>query len=142
MLSRTILESVSHVVLFQPTSPLRTSEQVDSAIRLAVETGESVISVALIDEPHPYKVKMIENGVIRSFIAVADSELPRQELPKAYRLTGAIYVASRETIMNRYSLLSERPLPFLMDHYANIDSEIDLKWLQFLIAENLVSLEK
>lgn len=140
MLNSPSLDAVSHVVLLQPTSPLRTPEQVDTAVRMAVDSGESVISVAEIDEPHPFKLKKIENGVLAPFIAMTDSELPRQKLQKAFRLTGAIYVSSRDTIMARASLFSQNPLPLLIDRFVNIDTELDLKWLQFLIDTNDVNL--
>ena len=86
-------KSYDYLVLLQPTSPVRSPSHVDAAFAMLAECdADAVVSVELLDEPHPEKVKRIGNsGFLNSYISGASSEIPRQQLPEAYRLNGAIY---------------------------------------------------
>ncbi|WP_172974215.1 acylneuraminate cytidylyltransferase family protein [Vibrio sp. THAF190c] len=122
----------SIIVLLQPTSPIRTAEMVDSAVKKCQTTMQSVVTVAKVDEPNPYKLKKIdENGNLKPFIEGASSELPRQQLPSVYQLTGAIYVSTVGNILKNNSLFSEETKTILMDDFSNIDDELDLEFLKF-----------
>ena len=59
---------VEYVVLLQPTSPIRTPEQIADCVRCSIETGESVVTVEQIEEPHPYKLKIINRGYLDPFL--------------------------------------------------------------------------
>lgn len=120
------------IVLLQPTSPVRTGKQIDSAVMLHQKDGESVATVALLDEPNPYKLKVIDDkNTLRPLISCADSEIPRQELPKSYQLTGGIYVSSVSNIFEKGSLFSDNTLPLIVEDFCNVDSCIDLEFLKF-----------
>jgi len=126
------LKSEDIIVLLQPTSPVRTGKQIDLSVELHQMHGESVTSVALVDEPNPYKLKLIdEKNALKSLIWGADSEIPRQELPKAYQLTGGIYVSSVSNILEKASLFSDNTVPLIVEDFCNVDSELDLEFLKF-----------
>lgn len=127
------------IVLLQPTSPVRTAKQIDSSVELHQKYAESVTSVALVDEPNPYKLKVLdENNALRPLITGAVSEMPRQELPKSYQLTGGIYVSSVSNIMEKGSLFSDNTVPLIVRDFCNVDSEIDLEFLKFRCERGLV----
>lgn len=121
------------LVLLQPTSPIRSGELIDNAIMKTLDNGESSVSVAEVDEPHPFKMKAIDNGRLVPFLANTDSELARQLLPKAYQLTGAVYVSSVRSLKERGSLFSENTNPIIQTEFANIDSVNDLDYLRYLL---------
>src|SRR5262245_7715077 len=53
------------VCLLQPTCPLRNSDDVDTAVGLLESSdADAVISLALVDEPHPFKMMVIREGAI------------------------------------------------------------------------------
>ncbi len=122
------------IVLLQPTSPIRTVEQLSDCIKLALKTNESVVTISKLEEPHPYKLKKIDDktGSLVSFINGTNSELPRQSLPNLYQLTGAIYVSFVSNILERDSLFSSNTQPYFMNKFVNIDSELDFEFLKFL----------
>jgi|CXWL01.1.fsa_nt_gi CMP-N-acetylneuraminic acid synthetase len=127
------------VVLLQATAPLRRAAQIDEALRLFTTAGtriDSLASVARLLEPHPLKIKKIEDGLLVSFIENGDSELPRQALPPAYRLNGAIYIA-RTTLIREKGTLLGRTLPYIMDERdsINIDAPSDLVQLEWRLRE-------
>ncbi len=135
-------EKPDYVVLLQPTSPQRTVEQIDECIGIHLNMNQSVVSVSKIDEPHPYKMKLInEMGNITPFVGGASSDVPRQMLPPVYSLTGAIYVASTECILNEGSFFSSMTKPYITPNFTNIDSEDDYLYLKYLVDTGKVSLE-
>lgn len=131
-------EKLDYIVLLQPTSPIRTEKQIDDCIRLHLDTGESVVSVAKLDEPHPYKLKRIDDsGHLIPLISGTNSELPRQSLDDVYQLTGAIYVASVDNIISQRSLFSKNTVPFIMNRFSNIDSKEDFDYLEYKVIKGI-----
>lgn len=122
------------LILLQPTSPVRTPVDVDAALATLVQRPvDAVVSVELLEEPHPEKVKRIDlNGILKSYISGASSEMPRQQLPPAYRLNGAIYAINTSALLEQNTFLPEKTAPYHMCRGINIDSEDDFIVLRTL----------
>jgi len=119
------------VVLLQPTSPLRTSSDIDGCLELLVEQGvHSAVSVAPAQE-HPYLIySMDAGGRLDPFIRAAQqASLRRQDLPGAYSLNGAVYVAEIEWLQKSRSFISGQPAGYVMPKLrsVDIDDPADLK---------------
>ena len=114
-------------MLLQPTSPLRTAEDIDNAITIAKEKdADGVVSLC---EPkhHPYWVKgLAEDGHIVDFLSLDHPYHRRQELPAAYAVNGAIYLARREILLEQESFYTDRTYPYLMPPERSLD--IDSAW--------------
>ena len=97
-----------YVILLQPTSPLRRPDDIKNMIQKIIENdSDASVSVVQLDEPHPYKLKSIDNeGYITPFIDGAISEIPRQLLPKVYALNGALYITKASVILKEKTFLS------------------------------------
>ena len=90
-LDRLAVSSETPVVLVQATSPLVTGEHIAACIR-AFDGVVPVVSVAP-EEHHPAWSFALRNGILDPLVpALAGTR--RQDLPPAYRLTGAVYVGS------------------------------------------------
>ena len=89
-----------YLILLQPTSPLRTSRDVDFAFeKLLNSEATSLISVCEL-EHHPYKsFKVDEKGYLQGIINNNYPFSPRQELPKTFRANGAIYIIEVATFL-------------------------------------------
>src|SRR3989344_4589046 len=94
--------NVETVVTLQPTSPIRDPKDIDRAIEM-LKDNDSVASVCEIDY-HPYWTKKIESGLLVPFVASDKEYYRRQDMPKAYRLNGAIYVTKSNVIMEKNSI--------------------------------------
>lgn len=75
---------------------------------------------------------------MKSFIDGTTSEVPRQSLPKAYALNGAIYITKIETILNEKTFLPQKTVPYIMDTNINIDSEEDFIFLEAMVQKKKV----
>ena len=127
------------VVLLQPTSPLRTAEDIDNAINLFInEKVGAVISVTEGDNKS-LKSFFMENGILRG---VVNNEFPficRQSLPKTYLSNGAIYVISEKEFQKNKKLFSKKTLGFFMEK----ERSVDLDTLEDIsIIENLLNKSK
>jgi N-acylneuraminate cytidylyltransferase len=78
------------LVLVQPTSPLRTSADIDEC--LALYAAGSVVQMTAVPGHHPWKTCVLSDGRVRPAHDWTDLEAPRQRLPRALRPTGGVYV--------------------------------------------------
>lgn len=119
------------VMLLQPTSPLRTSEDIERAIELfLVKNADSVVSVNL-TENHPYLAKCInDHGYLDDFIPKPDGYLPRQKFPPVYSLNGAIYLVKREILLDQKELFPRKTCAYVMPVERSLD--IDTTWDLYL----------
>ncbi len=130
-----------HVVLLQPTSPLRQAHHIDQAVDLAVQTGADTV-VSVIEVPHrfsPYSVMQLENSSLKDFWTepLTFDRFRRQNLPVLYARNGPAVLVSRvEVILTSGSFYGEHVVPYLMNEEdsLDIDSTLDL-WL----ADQLIS---
>ena len=123
-------ETFDSLVLLQPTSPLRTAEDINGAIEKFYAAGrQPVVSVSEVSD-HPILIRTIEDGVLKPLLQTG-STVRRQDMPPFYRVNGSIYINPIEEI-NRDTSFNDNPIPFVMekDHSIDIDEPIDL-----LIAE-------
>lgn len=123
------------VVLLQPTSPLRTSTDIDSALELFMQSKcDSVISV--VEASHPPHWNMVLKG---SYLKpIFDEKLfkrRRQDLPQTYGPNGAIYIASVATLKNYHSFNCPKTKPYIMadEKSIDIDNEFDLFFAEALM---------
>jgi CMP-N,N'-diacetyllegionaminic acid synthase len=119
------------VVLLQPSSPFRSAADIDRAVELLDHAeATSVVSVTTLEEPHPVKVMVMDDGVLKPFLPQYWREtLRRQDLTPVYRLNGAIYGVTRDVVQNECSLWGMRTLAYEMppERSLNIDTPWDLR---------------
>lgn len=83
------------VVLLQPTSPLRTADDIEATLALMAETGAPG-AVSISEAPcHPWLIFARDAaGRLAPFVEKpAGLSWRRQDLPPAYRINGAVYAA-------------------------------------------------
>ncbi len=126
------------VVLLQPTSPLRTSNDIDNSIKLLnKKKTDSLISVTSVGANHPLRMKKIlKNKRLNNYISQknTDNMNPRQTLPKVFIRNGAIYIASRELILKN-KISSKKTIAYEMseDKSINIDNYKDIILLKHVM---------
>lgn len=127
-----------YVLLLQPTSPLRTTADIDGAVALAAERrAESVVSVAPAAD-HPYWTKRITTeGVLEDYFPQSEGITRRQDLPPAFSLNGAIYLTRRDLLVERGSFYSKGTYAYVMppERSLDIDTPWDLRIAELMLAE-------
>jgi N-acylneuraminate cytidylyltransferase/CMP-N,N'-diacetyllegionaminic acid synthase len=116
-----------YVMVLQPTSPLRTSQDIAGAIELC-ESKQADAVVSLTAAPcHPFWMKRLdEQGRIFDFNSNCQVSPVRQNLPKAYALNGAIYLARRDVLLEAKTWYTDKTFGYLMPRERSLD--IDEPW--------------
>lgn len=127
-----------YVMLLQPTSPLRITEDINTAIRLAVEKGaDSVVSVCQAHQ-HPYWMKQItEDGRLVDYALPEHEYTYRQELPSVYTLNGAIYLTRSDILLEKGNFYTEKTYAYAMppERSLDVDTEWDLQLVDLIIKD-------
>lgn len=122
-------------MLLQPTSPLRTAEDIHAAFALLKEkNADSVISVCEMDHSPLWCNTLPEDGNMHDFIRIG-GEKRRQDLDAYYRINGAIYLVKTDFFQRTDSLYGENTYAYKMPTGRSVD--IDCR-TDFLIAEALL----
>lgn len=124
------------VVLLQPTSPLRTAEDITGAIRVAIEhEADAVVSVTPV-EKHPHWMKaMTADGRLRPLLSDVAAATHRQALPLAFSPNGAIYVARPDVLKRSRGWQTDRTYAWVMppERSLDIDTPFDLELADLLL---------
>lgn len=84
--------AVTVLVLLQPTSPLRTAEDLSACLD-ALGSAPSAVTVAPLEHPAEWLFRLHEGGVLDPLLGWERMVARRQEAGPAYALNGAVYVA-------------------------------------------------
>ncbi|MBI1999165.1 MAG: acylneuraminate cytidylyltransferase family protein [Parcubacteria group bacterium] len=130
-------EEYDYLMILQPTSPLRTADDIDACIRIAVDTDAgSVMSMKELDDFSPKKMKKIENGVILPYFEEQEGKESsrRQDLSKMYKRNCAIYLTKTECI-RRGDLFGKISRAYLMPEERSVDinKPIDFELAEFFL---------
>lgn len=121
--------------LLQPTSPLRTMEDIQGAYELFRTKAEfAVVSVCETEHSPLWCGQLPDDGEFIDFLP-KDTPKQRQATGKYYRLNGAIYIVDTARFKQNKYLYQKGSFAFIMkqEHSIDIDTELD-----FIIAETLM----
>lgn len=122
------------VMLLQPTSPLRTAEDIINAFRLKTEkTANAIVSVCEMDHSPLWSNTLPNSLSMEGFVKTSD--IPRQQLPSFYRINGAIYLVDTFVLYNSRSLYDNNCFAYIMpqDRSIDIDTELDFQLAQLYL---------
>jgi CMP-N,N'-diacetyllegionaminic acid synthase len=119
------------VMLLQPTSPLRTAEDISCAMELIAQNrADAVVSVTAVDA-HPYWMKRVDGtGRITDFMPLHKPVTRRQDLPAVYALNGAIYLIRRHALLEQETLFPSDTHALIMPRERSLD--VDTAWDLYL----------
>ncbi len=121
--------------LLQPTSPLRTTEDIQKAYQIFNEKDAiAVVSVCECEHSPLWCNTLNDSMELKKFID-PHNYLRRQELKKFYRINGAIYIVSREEFHKNRYIYREGSFAYVMAQERSIDID---SFLDFRIAETLI----
>ena len=134
-----ILHSISqlpgydYVVILQPTSPLRTTSDIDGAIEMCISKGaNSCVSICSAQENPFWMYQISEENTIIPFLEGKEKYNRRQDVPAIYKLNGAIYVVNVNWLLQSKKLINKDTIGFVMpvERSIDIDTELDLIYLK------------
>ncbi len=126
-----------YLSLLQPTSPLRSAEDIKKAFALFDEKGaRSLVSVTETDHPIQWCFSLDSTFSMNEFCRSPYKDCRRQELDKHYRENGAIYIAhAGDAIQQAFDFYQDKCFAYIMSRNRSIDIDV---MLDFQIAELLM----
>lgn len=133
------LPQYDSVLLLQPTSPLRTTDDIDACLQLATQRrARSVVSVSEPDT-HPYwTYRLSEQQTLARLVDTAPVAR-RQDLPPVFAVNGALYFAETDWLKSSHSLVDAETLAYVMPRERSVDLDTPLDWM---LAELLLKVQK
>ncbi len=128
-------EDYDYMVLLQTTSPMRSCKDIDGAIEKCISSGaDTCVSVT---EPKKSPFWTYRTDAKGRLVPLIRTRLAsrRQDLPQAYCLNGAIYVAKIKRLLKSKTLIGKNTVPFVMGetNSIDIDSRFELDIADFII---------
>ncbi len=126
-----------YIVLLQPTSPLRNEKHIDSAIELLFEkNADAIISVCEAEHSPLWMNTLPEDGNMKDFLNKNIIHKRSQDLPKYYRLNGAIYICKTELFREcKTFFIKEKVFAYIMERIFSVDIDT---YIDFLIYEVII----
>lgn len=128
-------EEFDVVAVLQPTSPLRTADDIKGGMELFDKNHASAV-IGVCELEHSINIcnTLGENNSMNGFF---DSNVSgrRQDAGKYYRINGALYIQKVDALMNKENLYGEGSYAYIMDKKASIDVDDEM---DFKMAESLM----
>ncbi|MHB8129433.1 MAG: acylneuraminate cytidylyltransferase family protein [Mobilitalea sp.] len=124
------------VTLLQPTTPLRTEEDIRKAYDLySKRNANAVVGVCEVDHSPLWCNTLPEDQSLCGFINPEVSNKPRQKLDTFYRINGAIYMVNIKYLMECTNIYASNCIAYIMEkqHSVDIDDEFDFKVAEMLM---------
>ena len=123
------------IILLQPTSPLRTSKDIDSAIEIFKEYKNNVFSVSEL-EISPLRSYFISENLLHPIIETENASR-RQDERKAYVANGAIYIFDSKEFLKTKQISRKNIVPYVMEkrNGIDIDNIIDFQLAELIMKE-------
>lgn len=118
-----------NVVLLQPTSPLRTAEDVENALKLYSSQVDMVVSVVEANA-NPY-YNCFETDVTTGYLYVSKGDgniTRRQDAPRVWEYNGAVYVINPQSLRAMTMGEFTRKVPCEMPRERSIDLDTPMDW--------------
>ncbi|MBO4461985.1 MAG: acylneuraminate cytidylyltransferase family protein [Lachnospiraceae bacterium] len=128
-------EEFDVVAVLQPTSPLRTADDIKGGMELFDKNNASAV-IGVCELEHSINI-CNTLGANNSMNGFFDSNVSgrRQDAGKYYRINGALYIQKVDALMNKENLYGEGSYAYVMDKKASIDvdDEMDFKMAEVLM---------
>lgn len=125
-----IKEDFTDIIILQPTSPLRTADDIGRAIEIYKSSNPtSLVSVVRLENINPNGLYYIDDNIAQPLLDTHASGVPRQSNRTLYLRNGAIFISNINMIKNENTLISSTPACYIMpkERSVNIDTLTDFE---------------
>ena len=140
LLSNNVVDSEEDffLVYLQPTSPLRTSEDIDNSFDVLRKSNKFSLISLVKNKYSPYKSFLVDaTGSVESLFDEKITNANRQDLRETYRSNGAIYTFLISQFISNKGFPSNKSVAFIMSEKdsLDIDSYDDIDILKPVLVE-------
>lgn len=137
-------EKYDFVVLLQPTSPLRNAQNISKAFDLlCCNKADAIVSVCEAEHSPLWMNTLPVDHSMCGFMQNEFKNIRGQDLPKYYRLNGAIYICLTTRLLEEKSLIfSNNIFAYIMSKESSVDIDhiVDLKLASCLLPNETIGI--
>lgn len=125
------------IVLLEPTSPLRDSRDIDTALEIMEQNqANSVVSVCRAESLHPAFMYLVNSsGVLHPYTNQQPNGIRRQDIEPVYFLDGTVYCSCIEVLRSKNGFYHEGTYAYIVPKWKSleIDDEDDFVMVEALM---------
>lgn len=124
------------IILLQPTSPLRTGEDITKAVEYFMRKEQkSLLSVSEVSD-HPILIRQFNDNNELDKMIDEDSTVRRQDMKKYYRVNGAIYINSMSEL-NPKTSFNDNLMGYVLkkEHGLDVDEPEDIVLAEYYLSQ-------
>jgi len=133
------LPEVTHLLLLQPTSPLRLTSDIEEMIDFFLESSaKSMVSMSMVKKPPAWMFEITKANTLKR-IRKLKSNLGSKESRDLYMPNGAMYFATREFLLEYKTFITEATMAYIMPLERSVDIDTPFDWTiaEFLMGKLL-----
>lgn len=124
------VDSYDYVVMLQPTSPLRTTEDIDRSIEMVFnKKANSCVSVCESSQSPYWMYTLDDQDKMGAFMKTEKKFSRRQHLPVVYSLNGAVYIAEINWFKEKQTFITNETVGFVMPSNRSYDIDTNEDFL-------------
>ena len=119
-----------YIVLLEPTSPLRTTFDINKSIDLIIRNkADSLVSICRVDEINPSFLFKKKNKKLQPLEKKISNHLRRQDVEPIYFIEGTIYISKTNILFRKRSFCHSNTIGFEVPKWKSleIDDKTDLE---------------
>lgn len=134
-----------YILLIEPTSPLRSHQDIDNIIKFNIKNKfSSSVSLSEVSTCHPnfmYNIK--NNKITKEFKNKKYQSMPRQKISKLHFMEGSLYISNIKDFKNKKTFISNNTGGYILPKWKSfeIDEPIDLFIFESLL-KNINNLKR
>lgn len=124
-----------YIILLQPTSPLRTTQDIDNALsKINSHDMDTLVSMSLCAHSPLLMNVLNESESLDGFLRV-ENNIRSQDMPSFYRINGAIYIFKRNYVGNLSGIYNEKGIAFISEPGSDVDIDTieDFEYAEYLL---------
>lgn len=125
-----------YILLLQPTSPLRKTNDIDNAIRLLGINAKAIVSVCETEHSPLWTNVLPKDLSMSNFLKKEYINKRSQDLPKYYRINGAMYIAQIDYFYKYNGFFGNKTKAHIMPQNRSIDIDTDI---DYKICKNILN---
>jgi CMP-N,N'-diacetyllegionaminic acid synthase len=133
------MPNYDYILLLQPTSPLRSTEDIDKCIKICLDkNAPACVSVIGVEKSPYWMYKMSKDQKLEPILE-GKKYLRRQDTPSIFILNGAVYFARTEWVLISKQFVTRDTIAIKMpkSRSIDIDDEFDYEYLKYLLYNNI-----
>jgi N-acylneuraminate cytidylyltransferase/CMP-N,N'-diacetyllegionaminic acid synthase len=116
-------QEFDYVVLLEPTSPLRVTDDIDTAIEMLMNsTAESIVGICRTEDQNPaFLTHKNKNNFISCYEEKEIKVLRRQDISDVYFFEGTIYISEKNALLKKKTFYHNKTIGYEVPKYKSLE---------------------